>query len=208
MGWRKAMSLTRSIAWGASALVAIMLGSGALPLFGQTRQNPAGPLVDGNRLFMQTEQVLLTGDTVIFGDQSKAGLYVMRSKLAPNHMTRPHFTDQDRWVTVLKGTWWVGQGDVFRTDKLVPIREGGFMYQPANLHHYDTAGGGEVILQIVGNGPVKATHTEVDEKGQPVPIGGPYPGEEQGEGGRGYGRARGRRGAPPPATPTTPQQPQ
>jgi hypothetical protein len=204
------MSLTRSIAWGASALVAVMLGSGAVPLFGQARQTPpAGPLVDSNRLFMQSEQVLLTGDTVIFGDHSKAGLYVMRSKLAPNHMTRPHFKDQDRWVTVLKGTWWVGQGDVFKTDKLVPVREGGLMYQPANLHYYDTAGGSEVILQIVGNGPVKSTHTEVDEKGQPVAIGGPYPGEE-GEGGRGYGRNRGRRGAPPPAQtpPATPQNPQ
>lgn len=201
------MSLTRSIAWGASAIVAVALGSGAVPLFGQARQKPpSGPLVDNTRLFMQMEQVLLTGETPIFGDPSNSGVYVVRTKLAPNHMTRPHYKDQDRWVTVLKGTWWVGQGDVFRTEKLVPIREGGFMYQPANLHHYDTAGGSDVILQIVGNGPVKSVHTEVDEKGQPVPIGGPYPGEEQPEGGRRY---RGRRGAPPPATPpTTPQNPQ
>jgi quercetin dioxygenase-like cupin family protein len=186
----------------------IVVVSVAIPLFGQSRPKPqAGPVVDSMHLFMQVEQVPATGDAAIFGDPTKPGLYVLRAKLAPNYMTRPHFNDQDQWVTVLKGTWWVGQGDVFKTDKLVPVREGGFMYKPANLHHYDVAGGNEVILQIVGNGPVQSTHTEVDEKGQPVPIGGPYPGEESGEGGRGYGRNRGRRGAPPPAAPN-PQQPQ
>ncbi len=82
-------------------------------------------------------------------------------------MTRPYYDDQDRWVTVLKGTWWVGQGAVFKTDKLVPVREGGLMYQPANLHHYEVAGNDEVILQMTGNGPVKSVHSEMDEKGTP-----------------------------------------
>jgi hypothetical protein len=54
-----------------------------------------------------------------------------------------------------------------------------------------------VILQIIGNGPTKSVHAEVDAKGQPVPIGGPYPGDVgEGEGRRGRGRG-GRRGTPP-----------
>jgi hypothetical protein len=210
----KAMSFSRSIAWGACALGAVVLVGTVVPIFGQAGPSspPAAaaarqvPLVDSTRLFMQVEQLALAGNTSVFSEPSKEGFYVVRQKLAPTHMNRPQYYDRDRWVTVLKGTWWVGQGDVFKIDKLVPVREGGFMYQPANLHHYDIAGGSEVILQVAGIGPVKSVHTEVDEKGQPVPIGGPYPGEE-GEGGRGY-RRRGR-GAPPPATqPTTPQQPQ
>jgi hypothetical protein len=109
--------------------------------------------------------------------------------VAPNTKTRPRYYDQNRWVTVLKGTWWVGEGDVFRTEKLIAVREGGVMYLPANMKHFDVAGSGDVVLQIIGSGPVKSTHAELDAKGQPVPIGGPYPEDAQPEGGR--------RGQPP-----------
>jgi hypothetical protein len=72
------------------------------------------------------------------------------------------------------------------------------MYLPANTRHFDVAGSGDVILQIIGHGPVNAVHAEVDEKGQPVPVGGPYPGEGEESGTRRGGRGRGgRRGMPP-----------
>lgn len=179
-------------------LVALWLGSATIAVVAQAPQKaPSGPIVDDKRLVMQVDQVALTGTTNVFGDPSKAGMYVIRTQLAPNTKTRPHFYDHDRWVTVLKGTWWVGQGDVFSTAKLVPVREGGLMYQPANLHTFDVAGAEEVVLQIMGNGPVKSTHTEVDANGAAVAIGGPFPEDAVGEGGGRRGRG-GRRGQPPP----------
>jgi hypothetical protein len=180
-------------------LIAVWLAAVAIAVFGQTpQQKPAsGPLIDDKRLLMQIEQVALTGTTTIFGDPAKPGFYILRSHLAPTARTRPRYYDQNRWVTVLKGTWWVGQGDVFKTDKLVPVREGGVMYLPANMRHFDVAGGGEVVLQIIGSGPVNAVHAEVDAKGQPVPIGGPYPEDAATEGTGRRGRG-GRRGMPPP----------
>src|ERR1043165_1188735 len=46
---------------------------------------------------------------VIAGDPSKPGLYVVLTKwLAGNHFSRPHFHPNDRFITVIKGTWWVG----------------------------------------------------------------------------------------------------
>jgi len=204
------------------ALIAIWLGGATIAVVGQTpSQKPAsGPLIDDKHLLMQTEQIAPGGATSIFGDPGKPGLYIVRSQLTPNARTRPRYYDQDRWVTVLKGTWWVGQGDMFKPEKFVPVREGGVMYLPANMKHYDVAGSGEVVLQIIGNGPVKSVHAEVDANGQAVAINGPYPEDpvDEGRGGR-YGRARGRRGAPPPPvdpdqTPPTnpqllqPQQPQ
>jgi len=151
------MRFSRAIAWGTCALVAIALGGVAIPAFGQAarQKSPSGPLVDSTRLFMQIEQVALTGTTNVFGDPTKPGTYIVRSKLAPNQKIRPHYNDQDRWVTVLKGTYWVGQGDVFRTETLIPVREGGLMYQPANQHQYEHAGPQEVIMQNIGTGPVK-----------------------------------------------------
>jgi hypothetical protein len=49
---------------------------------------------------------------VLFGDPSKPGLYgVMTKWLAGNHFSRPHFHPNDRYITVLSGTWWVGSGE-------------------------------------------------------------------------------------------------
>jgi hypothetical protein len=111
-------------------------------------------------------------------------MYVTRVQLRPNARTRPHYSDQDQIITVLKGTWWVGKGEVFRQDRLVAVREGGLMYLPAKLAYYDVAGSGDVILQITGVGPVKSTHAELDAAGKPVPAGGPYPEDMQEGGGR------------------------
>ena len=189
------------------ALVAVWLGVAAIAAFAQAPPKaPAGPLVDEKRLVLQPDQVAMSGTTNVFGDPAKAGPYVIRVQLAPNTKTRPRFYDHERWVTVLKGTWWVGQGDVFSAAKLQPIREGGFMYQPATLRTYDMAGDTDVVLQISGTGPVKSTHAEVDGRGVPVPPGGPYPEDAVGETGGRRGRG-GRRGQPPPQQPQSqPQQ--
>jgi quercetin dioxygenase-like cupin family protein len=97
---------------------------------------------------------------VILGDPSKPGLYVLRNRFPPGVMSRPHFHNQDRYVTVIKGTWWTATGpsaDVFDPGKTTPLRTGSFMFHPAGGHHYDGAKDEEVIVQIVGMGPVTTT---------------------------------------------------
>lgn len=90
---------------------------------------------------------------VISGDPSKPGLYVIRAKFSPGAMTRPHWHPEDRFVTVMQGTWYTGEGDTFDPDKTVPLKAGSFMMHPAKAHHYDGARDEEVIVQIVGIGP-------------------------------------------------------
>ncbi len=97
---------------------------------------------------------------VIAGDPNKAGIYVIRIRFAPGNMSRPHFHDQDRYVTVIKGTWWVALGpeaDVFDPSKTKPMKAGSIVKHPAGAHHYDGAKDEEVIVQIIGMGPVKTT---------------------------------------------------
>ena len=165
--------------------VAIWLGSVTIAVSAQAPQPKpqAGPLVDSSRLLVQIEQTP-AGTTRVYGDPAQPGMFVSRVLLRPNAKTRPHYSDQDQIVTVLKGTWWVGKGEVFRQDRLVAVREGGLMYLPAKLAYYDVAGSGDVILQITGVGPVKSTHAELDAAGKPVPAGGPYPEDMQEGGGR------------------------
>jgi hypothetical protein len=156
------MTISRACATAAVlAALALLVG----PSFGfegqGTPMQPVGaPLVDAMHLRMQPEAAITGGSVNVFGDPSKPGMYVYRNRFGPGQASRPHFHDQDRYVTVIKGTWWTGEGDVFEADKMVPIKQGGFMFHPAGLHHYDGARDEEVIVQIMGMGPVKTTGTE------------------------------------------------
>jgi quercetin dioxygenase-like cupin family protein len=103
---------------------------------------------------------------VVSGDPSRKGVYVIRVKFAPQAMSKPHFHPEDRYVTVLKGTWWTGTGDKFDPDTTVPLPAGSLGIHPAGLHHFDGAKDEEVIVQITGVGPSGITyiHPEDDPK--------------------------------------------
>ena len=135
-------------------------------LVGRAEQDSDAPLVDAMKKRLQPEQAADGGR--VFGDSSKPGMYVTRAKFEAGRFSRPHYHSQERWVTVIKGTWWTGEGDVFDEDNMIPIKEGGLMYHPAGFHHYDGAKDEDVIVQIMGMGPVETTRTEVDANGQPV----------------------------------------
>jgi quercetin dioxygenase-like cupin family protein len=114
----------------------------------------------------ESERAFGTGVQVsIVGDPSKPGIYAIRRRFKPGEMSKPHFHDHDRLVTVIKGTWWSGEGNVLDPTTTVPMKPGSFMLHPAGLHHYDGAKGEEVIVQIIGMGPVKTI--EVDASGRP-----------------------------------------
>jgi quercetin dioxygenase-like cupin family protein len=99
---------------------------------------------------------------VLAGDPSKPGLYVILIKWNPGSSSRPHFHPNDRYITVLSGTWWVGTGRKYDPDSMRPVPAGSLVTHYANEVHYDGAKDGEAILQIVGMGP--ATATPADDK--------------------------------------------
>ena len=90
---------------------------------------------------------------IMAGDPSQAGLYVVLLKLLPGHMNHPHFHPNDRFITVIKGTWWVGTGTKFDPDSTVPLPAGTFVTHFGKQVHYDGAKGEEAVLLIVGEGP-------------------------------------------------------
>jgi len=99
----------------------------------------------------------------IFGDPSKPGIYVIQITFPPGRGSRPHFHSTARYITVLKGTWWVSTGpdsDVYNPDAMRRVEQGTFIYEPPNGHHYDMAKDEEVTVQIMGMGPVITTSVE------------------------------------------------
>lgn len=97
---------------------------------------------------------------VMEGNPSKPGLYVVLVKWPPHHMSHPHWHPNDRFITVLSGTWWVGTGTKFDPDRTVPMPAGSFVTDFAKHVHYDGAKDQQVILEIVGQGPATATPAE------------------------------------------------
>jgi quercetin dioxygenase-like cupin family protein len=105
---------------------------------------------------------------VLAGDPTKSGLYVIRIRFAPGQTSKPHFHDQDRLVTVIKGTWWVALGpesDKYDMSKTTPMKAGSFVKHPAGGHHYDGAKEEEAVVQIIGMGPVKTTQLGTGPQG-------------------------------------------
>jgi len=94
---------------------------------------------------------------VLVGDPSKPGLYVVLNKWTAHHNSKPHSHPNDRFITVISGTWWVGTGDNYDPDNLKPVPAGSFVTHYGNEVHYDGAKNGDTVLQIVGIGPATST---------------------------------------------------
>jgi len=99
----------------------------------------------------------------VVGDSRKPGIYVTRITWAPNTGSRPHYHNEARYITVIKGTWYVATGpdaDRYNPEAMTPVKAGTFIYEPPNGHHYDMAKDEEVIVEIMGMGPVTTTSLE------------------------------------------------
>jgi len=100
-------------------------------------------------------------NAVLVGDPSQPGLYIVMVKwLAGNHFSHPHFHPHDRFITVLRGTWWVGTGVKFDPDATVPMPAGTFVTHYGQQVHFDGAKDEDAVLLIVGDGPATATPAE------------------------------------------------
>ena len=103
-------------------------------------------------------------NAVLAGDPSKPGWYVVMTKWTKgNHFSHPHFHPHDRFITVLKGTWYVGTGNTWDpAGATVALPAGSFVTHVGKEVHWDGAKDEDAVLLIVGEGP--ATATEVEEK--------------------------------------------
>ena len=48
-------------------------------------------------------------------------------KFPPGVMRHPHFHREDRYATVLKGTWYTVEDREFARDKTIPLKPGSYM---------------------------------------------------------------------------------
>ena len=98
---------------------------------------------------------------VLHGDPTKPGLYVVLNRFKPGNFSRPHFHPNDRFITVVKGTWWVATGNKFDKDNMEPMAASSFVTHFGKQVHWDGAKDEEAWLLIVGEGPGTLTLVDI-----------------------------------------------
>jgi quercetin dioxygenase-like cupin family protein len=97
----------------------------------------------------------------LFGDSSQGGAWVDRVKIPAGKRVLAHTHPQDELVTVIEGTWYLGEGAKFNSTNLKAYPAGSFIVIPAGIPHFVAAKEGTVIIQLNGNGKF---HTDNVEK--------------------------------------------
>jgi hypothetical protein len=91
---------------------------------------------------------------VLAGDPSKPGLYTVRAHCTDGYKIAPHWHPTAENVTVLQGELSVGMGSNWDSNALKAMPTGAFVSVPAVMRHFAQCGG-DTVLQIHGNGPLK-----------------------------------------------------
>ena|ERR1051326_5470196 len=147
----------------------LLLAATALALMTQVSAAQDGTLV------MTPEQVKwgpapgLPADwqaAILSGDPTKKGPYVERVKLPPNAAVPPHTHPDIENITVISGSFGIGQGKVADKSKGQMLPAGSFYRLPANTAHFAWAGPEGAVVQVHGVGPsgIKMVQTAADNR--------------------------------------------
>src|ERR1700751_5062708 len=86
----------------------------------------------------------------LFGDSSQGGTWIDRVKIPGGARVLSHTHPQDELVTVIEGTWYLGEGAKFDSANLKNYPAGSFIVIPAGNPHFVAAKDGTVVVQLSG----------------------------------------------------------
>ena len=96
----------------------------------------------------------------LFGDSSKKGAWVDRVKIPAGMRVLAHTHPQDELVTVIEGTWYLGEGERFDSAKLKGYPAGSFIVIPAGTPHFVATKDVAVIVQLSGTEEFRTDYLE------------------------------------------------
>jgi hypothetical protein len=73
---------------------------------------------------------------VLEGNPGAKGPIVMRLKFPANYVVPPHWHTMAERITVISGTFNIGDGDAVDRKASQPLTAGGFLSLPGKMHHY------------------------------------------------------------------------
>ena len=96
----------------------------------------------------------------LFGDSSEGGAWIDRVKIPGGARVRAHTHPQDELVTVIEGTWYLGEGANFDAAKLKGYPARSFIVIPAGVPHFVASKEGTVVVQLSGIGKFQTDYLE------------------------------------------------
>ena len=94
----------------------------------------------------------------ILGNPGNPGSYMFLNKGKDGVTLPPHWHSRAENLIVLSGTFLMGIGDNFDEHALQAVPAGGYIFTPANVHHFCKTKG-ETVWEVFGEGPF--TYTSV-----------------------------------------------
>ena len=95
--------------------------------------------------------------SVISGDPSKEGPYVVRARFPAGYTVPPHTHPADENVTVISGAFHFAMGDKLDKSKGTALKPGAFFRAEKGMQHYAWASA-PTVIQIHGIGPFAITY--------------------------------------------------
>lgn len=89
---------------------------------------------------------------VLEGDLSKEGPFTIRLQMPANYKIPPHWHPAIEHVTVLEGSFYMGEGDKMDMEKATKLTKDGFAIMPIKYVHYAFTKEASII-QLHGMGP-------------------------------------------------------
>jgi quercetin dioxygenase-like cupin family protein len=96
----------------------------------------------------------------LIGDSGQGGAWIDRVKIPSGMRILAHTHPHDELVTVIEGTWYLGEGDRFDPAKLKGYPPGSFIDIPAGVPHFVATKDGAVIVQLSGTGKFGTEYLE------------------------------------------------
>ena len=98
-----------------------------------------------------------TSIAYIVGSSQASGIYAYRLRAPRGFKPAPHYHPDDRVVTVISGTFYIGFGDRFDEAALKAMPPGSSWTEPGGAAHFAWAKDGDVVLHTVGFSPSGTT---------------------------------------------------
>jgi quercetin dioxygenase-like cupin family protein len=96
----------------------------------------------------------------LLGDSTRGGAWIDRVKIPAGGRVLAHTHPQDELVTVIEGTWFLGEGGKFDAAELKAYPAGSFIVIPHGVPHFVAATNGAVIVQLNGAGKFETDFLE------------------------------------------------
>jgi pimeloyl-ACP methyl ester carboxylesterase len=100
---------------------------------------------------------------LLHGDPAKAGPYMLEIHVPPNTVIASHTHRDDRFATVVSGTWYFGYGARAADAPVRSLTAGGLYTEPGGAPHFAFTRAEPAVVRLTGSGPSDTVYVAAKE---------------------------------------------